>query len=140
MATARRAFSVAVFARLDGKVLLIKHKRLRTWLPVGGEIEEGETPLEAAARELKEETGLAGRFESVADFAVDGTPAALLGYEEHPAGSKGLHLNFAFLAEVDGGKVTPNDEFAEWKFVDEGELAAIEWPRNVSGLARPALH
>ena len=50
----RRAWSVSVFARHAGRVLLIRHRRLGTWLPVGGEVEEGETPLEAAARELPE--------------------------------------------------------------------------------------
>ena len=54
----KRAFSVSVFARHAGRLLLIEHRRLRTWLPVGGELEPGETPLEAAARELREETGL----------------------------------------------------------------------------------
>jgi len=38
-AAERRAFSVAIFARNSGDVLLIKHRRLGTWLPVGGEIE-----------------------------------------------------------------------------------------------------
>ena len=31
--TPRRAFSVAVYPRHQGRVLLIKHKRLATWLP-----------------------------------------------------------------------------------------------------------
>src|SRR5256885_1290839 len=88
----RRAFSVAVFARHDGRVLLVKHKRLRTWLPVGGEIEQGESPLEAAQRELKEETGLEGKF--TVELGVDGTPKGLIGSEEPPAGSTGTHFNF----------------------------------------------
>ena len=96
--TSRRAFSVAVFCRHEGEVLLVRHRRLGTWLPVGGEIEPGETPLEAARRELREETGLEGRFP--AGLGVDGTPPGLIGYEEHLAGSKGLHMNFAFVADV----------------------------------------
>jgi 8-oxo-dGTP diphosphatase len=43
--TARRAFSIAVFCRQGGAVLLVHHRRLGTWLPVGGELEPGETPL-----------------------------------------------------------------------------------------------
>ena len=99
----RKTFSVAVFARHQGRILLIKHKRLGAWLPVGGELEGGETPLEAAVRELHEETGLAGRFQDAQ--GVDGSPKGLLGYEEHPAGSKGTHLNFAFVAAKSSGCV-----------------------------------
>ena len=40
----RRAFSVAIYARRKGtEVLAIFHRRLATWLPVGGELEPGET-------------------------------------------------------------------------------------------------
>jgi 8-oxo-dGTP diphosphatase len=133
--TERRAFSVAVYARHAGRVLLIKHRRLDTWLPVGGEMEPGETPIEAAARELREETGLAGRF--IAEPGVDGTPKGYLGYEEHLAGSKGMHMNFAFVAEVDSDRVTPNEEFSEFKWVDSFE--GVECPRNARELGEIAL-
>jgi len=104
----RRAFSVSVFARCRGRVLLVRHRRLATWLPVGGEIEAGETPLEAAARELLEETGLRGTFPPCP--GIEGAPPGLIGYEEHLAGSKGLHMNFAFVADVASRDLAACDE------------------------------
>lgn len=127
----RRAFSVAVYARRGAEVLVIKHRRLDTWLPIGGELEPGETPAEAAVRELHEETGLAGTFVSLRG-ALDGVPGGLLGYEEHLAGSKGRHLNFVFVVDVAAGaEVTPNDEFGEWRWVDRAALEALASPLNV---------
>jgi 8-oxo-dGTP diphosphatase len=131
----RRAFSVAVFARFRGRVLLIHHTRLGTWLPVGGEIEPGETPLLAAARELQEETGLIGRFTALC--GVDGTPRGLIGYEEHMAGKKGLHMNFAFVADVDSDVVRSNGEFTDHRFVDDP--TTLDCPENVRQLCAMAL-
>jgi len=141
--TERRAFSVAIFVRRTagpdaGRVLLIKHRRLGTWLPVGGEVEAGETPLEAAQRELLEETGLVGRFPRLLD-AVTGSPAGLLAYEEHSAGSKGQHLNFCFVADVDDSPLAACDEYDDHAFVDAAAVRALACPANVRELALRAL-
>lgn len=133
----RRAFSVSVFCRNAGAVLLVRHRRLGTWLPVGGEVEPGETPLEAARRELREETGLEGAFPE--GLGVDGTPPGLIGYEEHLAGSKGLHMNFAFVADVASRELASCDEWDGARWVAEADLGGLACPANVRQLAARAL-
>lgn len=48
---------VVIIAKYHDKWILCKHKERSTWETAGGHIELGETPLEAAKRELFEETG-----------------------------------------------------------------------------------
>lgn len=48
---------VVILSHVDGKYLLSRHRARTTWETQGGHIEPGETPLEAAKRELWEESG-----------------------------------------------------------------------------------
>jgi len=50
-------FTVAIFVVCDEKILLIHHRKLDKWLPLGGHIELDEDPEQAALREAKEESG-----------------------------------------------------------------------------------
>jgi 8-oxo-dGTP pyrophosphatase MutT (NUDIX family) len=51
-------FTVAIFVVRDGRVLLIHHRKLDKWLPLGGHVELDEDPEMAALREAREESGL----------------------------------------------------------------------------------
>ncbi|HOW68709.1 MAG TPA: NUDIX domain-containing protein [Candidatus Paceibacterota bacterium] len=51
-------FTAAVFVVRNQKVLLVHHRQLNHWLPVGGHIELDEDPETAAVREAREESGL----------------------------------------------------------------------------------
>lgn len=48
---------VVILSFMDGKILLSRHEKRVTWETQGGHIEPGETPLQAAKRELWEESG-----------------------------------------------------------------------------------
>ena len=62
-----------VIAFYEGKWLFSKHKERETWETQGGHIEAGETPLEAAKRELYEESGAVEfDIEPLCDYWVSG--------------------------------------------------------------------
>jgi 8-oxo-dGTP diphosphatase len=63
LGTRLRERATAVLIR-HGRILLMRGPSLEAYLMPGGGIEAGETPVEAVARELREETGLvANRLE-----------------------------------------------------------------------------
>lgn len=126
-----KRFTASVFCENAGHVLLIWHKKLDLWLPVGGKLKGDETPLQAAMREGMEETGRLPIF--LPDpSAPAGTPAGLIGYEEHVAGPE-MHLNFVFHAKLESRDVQSNGEWdtARWAALDHPKEWPKMTPRNV---------
>jgi 8-oxo-dGTP pyrophosphatase MutT (NUDIX family) len=50
-------FTVAIFIVHEDRVLVIHHRKLDRWLPIGGHVELDEDPEQAALREAREESG-----------------------------------------------------------------------------------
>jgi 8-oxo-dGTP pyrophosphatase MutT (NUDIX family) len=53
-----RHLVATAFVCWRGKLLLHRHPKLAMWLPCGGHVEPGESPDEAAIREVHEESGV----------------------------------------------------------------------------------
>ena len=93
---------VVILSRMEGKFLLSRHKQRTTWEFQGGHIEQGETPLQAAKRELFEESGAAAfEIEPLCDYWA--------GSEDGKSGACGV----VFTAEIQKLGPLPESEMAE---------------------------
>ncbi|MBR5231730.1 MAG: NUDIX domain-containing protein [Clostridia bacterium] len=97
---------VVVCARCGDRWLLSRHKKRETWETQGGHIEQGETPLDAARRELYEESGAdEADFYPVCDY---------YGYDAHG------HANgMVFLAVIRHRGTLPESEMKEVRLFDK---------------------
>jgi ADP-ribose pyrophosphatase YjhB (NUDIX family) len=95
----------------DGQVLLIRGERYGTWLLPGGLVERGESPAQAAVREVREETGLEVQL------------TRLVGVFSRPHWrGDGYHV-IVFAASMVGGVLQADqDETLEVRFFDPADL------------------
>ncbi len=96
---------VVVISKYAGRILLSRHRERSTWETQGGHIEPGETPLEAARRELWEESG-----------AVRFTIAPLCDYWAADESSEASGV--VFTAEIAELGSLPESEMAETALFD----------------------
>lgn len=79
----------------DEKILLIKHRYIQEWFQPGGHIDEDETPLMAAIRELEEETGW--QTESIGDEIPLDIDVHLIPENVKKQEAQHVHVDFAYL-------------------------------------------
>ncbi|MDK2809155.1 MAG: 8-oxo-dGTP diphosphatase [Clostridiales bacterium] len=99
---------VVILSEYNGKILLSRHKKRTTWETQGGHIEIGEQPMEAAKRELYEESG-----------AIDFNIEPLCDYWAGVEGTDDWANGMVFHARIHKLGNMPESEMAETKLFDE---------------------
>ena len=137
--------TVEVFIVHKGKVLLKRHRKYGSiWLSVGGHIEQGEDPTEAALREVKEEVGLdvvldtrQQEFRGVEDNYKDIIPPVAIG--RHRVSDTLEHIVMVYFATSDSDAVVPEEPTDEWCWATKDELEKMELLPNIRTYALAAL-
>jgi len=141
----RYCFVATAYVVRGGKTLLLKHKKLGLWLPPGGHIDDGETPDEAALREVREETGLTADFvvptrgPNPADGRVEFLhPPQHVQVEEIPGHNH--HVDFIYFLRARDGDVKPGDgESPEWRWHSPEDLGGAHVTDEVRTTGRLAI-
>jgi len=107
----------------DRGIVLLRHLVVGTWLQPGGHLDPGETPWEAARREVIEETGMDVDF-------LDGTPE-LVHVSVHDVPNGHTHLDLRYL--FDGGTMDPAPPAGESQ-----DVHWFSWPEAME-TAEPSL-
>jgi 8-oxo-dGTP pyrophosphatase MutT (NUDIX family) len=127
-------FTVAIFVVQQSKVLLIHHRNLNKWLPLGGHIELHEDPEEAALREAKEESGL--DIEILGErppTSGDGTRALITPrfLDIHRITDAHQHIGMIYWARPKNGTVSlAAEEHHDIRWCSAEELDALQPPMS----------
>jgi 8-oxo-dGTP pyrophosphatase MutT (NUDIX family) len=117
--------SVAVAIRDDaGRIVLVRNRDTGVWQTVGGAIDPGESPEEAARREAREETGL--DVELTRLIGAYGGPEFRLTY---PNGDVCDYVAIVYAGRAVAGELRPDeDEVSEvrWFAPDEALALALQ--------------
>ena len=130
---------VAGYIYYNDKVLLVHHKKLDLWLPVGGHIESNETPDEALHREVKEEVGMDIEILNKSDLPAGGivkkSLAIPFNVNVHSAADHEHCCFFYVCKAINPESLKTNDEIKNFGWFSREDLNKSHVPSDVRGMA-----
>lgn len=122
--TQRTRLGANAIITCNGKLLLEKRRDSDTWGLVGGGVKKTESPLQAIAREIREELGLRISPEKFRKLAVYGQPGRIAAYQD---GSVWQMVIVLFALDLDQEpNMTISPESRELRFFTQEELKDIQ--------------
>jgi 8-oxo-dGTP pyrophosphatase MutT (NUDIX family) len=116
----------------DGKVLLIFHPFIQSWFQPGGHIDEGETPIQAAIREVFEETGYLCEIDADTHEPLD------IDFHEIPDNPKkgeGPHLHIDLLYKLKVLRHEKSMEDIECRWFALSDIKSVRMQRALKKLS-----
>lgn len=133
---------VAGYIIHNNKVLLIHHKKLDLWLPVGGHIEDNETPDEALLREAKEEVNLDIDILNQSDIPLQGNIKKSLAVpfyvNVHNVGDHDHCCFFYVCMPKNPEQLKINKELKDFAWFSKEELNKPHIPKDVKNIGLKA--
>jgi 8-oxo-dGTP pyrophosphatase MutT (NUDIX family) len=127
-------FTVAIFVVHEGRVLVIHHRKLDKWLPLGGHIELYEDPEQAARREAREESGFEVELLGERPPTTEPGTRALIGprfLDIHRINETHEHIGMIYWARPKDGTMTlAHDEHHDIRWCAPEELDALHPPMS----------
>jgi 8-oxo-dGTP pyrophosphatase MutT (NUDIX family) len=116
-----------VVTNQDGDVLVIQRSDNGNWAVPGGAIDLGESLVQAAIRETREETGITCEVTGIVGIYTD--PGHVVLYTSNGEARQEFSIVLTALA-VDG-EPTPSDESSQVRWVSRDELAEYPMDRSM---------
>ncbi len=116
-----------VVTNADGDVLLIRRTDNQNWAVPGGAIDLGESMVQAAVRETKEESGIDCSITGLVGIYTD--PKHVILYTSN--GEARQEFSILLTARATGGAPTPSDESSEVRWVPRADLGSYSMDRSM---------
>ena len=110
-----------------GDVLMIRRSDNGNWAVPGGAIDLGESMVQAAVRETREETGIECEITGLVGIYTD--PKHLILYTSN--GEVRQEFSILLTAVAIGGQPTPSSESTEVRWVPREDLASYQMDRSM---------
>lgn len=105
----------------DSKILMLKRSDNKKWTMPGGTLEFGESLIDCAVREVKEEAGLDVKITDIIGTYTD--PNIVVSYSD---GEVRQEFTVLYFGEYLGGKVSMDEESTEYQWININDVLSLE--------------